>query len=93
MKFIVQFLLIVFVTFLSTPTIVSVIKKSKDTSYFYAMSEEEHAHKEIKVECSVEEPLTLCIFPLPTSSLIPSKNVAKHDAIASTIFIPPPEQV
>jgi hypothetical protein len=54
MKLAVNILLIVFVTFLSTPTIVSVIKKSTDTSYFYSMSEEELTHKEVKAEFKFE---------------------------------------
>jgi len=92
MKLAVNLLLIVFVTFLSTPTIVSVIKKSTDTSYFYSMSEEELTHKEVKAEFKFET-LTLVFFSPQTSNLILSENLSKHDNIASTIFIPPPEQV
>lgn len=92
MKLAVNLLLIVFVTFLSTPTIVSVIKKSTDTSFFYSMSEEELTHKEVKAELKFET-LTLAYFPEKTSRVILSENLLKHDNIASTIFIPPPEQL
>lgn len=92
MKLAVNILLIIFVTFLSTPTIVSVIKKSTDTSYFYSMSEEELTHKEVKAEFKFET-LSLVFFPLPSSRVISSENLLKHNNIASSIFIPPPEQV
>jgi hypothetical protein len=93
MKLAVNILLIVFITFLSTPTIVSVIKKSTDTSYFYSMSEEELTHhKEVKAELKFET-LTIAYFPEKTSRVILTENLLKHDNIASTIFIPPPEQV
>ena len=92
MKLAVNILLIVFVTFLSTPTIVSVIKKSTDTSYFYSMSEEELTHKEVKAEFKFET-LSLVFFVPQLSRVISSENLLKHNNIASSIFIPPPEQV
>jgi hypothetical protein len=93
MKFAVKLLLIVFITFLSTPTIVSVIKKSTDTSYFYGMSEEELAHKEVKAELKFEPALTFNFVESKSSGPVLSENLSKHDNIASSIFIPPPEQV
>ncbi|WP_309641355.1 hypothetical protein [Flavobacterium sp.] len=93
MKFIAKLLLILFITFLSTPTIVSLIEKKTDTSCFYSTSEEEQIHKEVKAELKLEPEYTLVTFPITTSSLILSENLSKHDHIASKIFIPPPEQV
>ncbi|WP_298225092.1 hypothetical protein [Flavobacterium sp.] len=93
MKLIAKLFLIVFIAFLATPTIVSVIKKSTDTSYFYSSSEEELVHKEVKAELKLEPTYALILFQTTTSSLIHSENLSKHDNIASTIFIPPPEQV
>jgi ABC-type uncharacterized transport system permease subunit len=93
MKFAVKFLLIVFVVFLSTPTIVSVIKKTTNTSFFYSMSEEELKHKEIKSDFHFEEALTISFPSSITSGLILSENLSRHDNVASAIFIPPPEQV
>ena len=93
MKIMAQLLLFVFITFLATPTIVSVIKKSADMSVFYSFSEEEKAQKEIKAifNCDLENvPNNLSQL---NSSLIHSENLSKHDKIASKIFIPPPEQV
>ncbi len=93
MKITAQILLLVFITFLVTPTIVSVIKKNADMSVFYSFSEEEKTHKEIKAVISFDHPnSTLHILPL-NSRIIHSENLSKHDKIASKIFIPPPEQV
>ena len=75
------------------PTIVSLIEKSTNTSYFYSMSEEEQVHKGLKVLIKFEPAFILTVTPTNTSSLIHSENHSKHDNIASTIFIPPPEQV
>ena len=86
-------LLFVFISFLLTPTIVSLIEKDSDTSIFYSFSEEEKAHKEIKAvfisHISFEDLPELSI----NSNLILSENLSKHDKITSSIFIPPPEQV
>lgn len=92
MKLLANLFLVVFITFLSTPTIVSLIEKKTDTSYFYSMSEEEQVHKEIKAELKQID-YTVTFFQVSKSSLILSENLSKHDNIASTIFIPPPEQV
>lgn len=48
MKLVARILLFIFIAFLSTPTIVTVMKKSSDTSIFFSFSEEEHSHKELK---------------------------------------------
>jgi hypothetical protein len=93
MKITVHILLFVFISFLLTPTIVSLIEKDSDTSIFYSFSEEEKAHKEIKAvfisHISFEDSPQLSI----NSNLILSENLSEHDKIASSIFIPPPEQV
>ena len=94
MKLAVKILLIVFITFLSTPTIVSLIEKSTDTSCFYCMSEEEQMNKEIKAEFNFEPFSIVLPNHFKTSNqIILSENLSRHDNIASTIFIPPPEQV
>lgn len=78
-----------FVSFLATPTIVSVINKSCDTSFFYSVSEEELSHKAVK-----EHKLQLhtgYIFKLQKlSTEIISENMLKHDNITFIIFSPPP---
>jgi len=93
MKLTVNILLFIFISFLSTPTIVSMIEKSCDTSYFFSMSEEELTHKEIKAEFRLGNELSIGYFQNKSSSLILSENLSKHDNISSAIFIPPPEQM
>ncbi|MFT3793241.1 hypothetical protein [Flavobacterium sp.] len=92
MKFAAKIVLLLFVVFLATPTVVSVIKKSCDTSYFFSMSEEEH-HKEVKAEYRFHHDITFVNLSGNTSGLILSENLSKHDNVSATIFIPPPEQV
>lgn len=91
MKSAARLVLLLFVLFISTPTIVSLIEKSTDTSYFYSMSEEELSHKEIKAEFKVHEYHFIDLSGR-TTSLILSENLSKHDNVSGTIFIPPPEQ-
>jgi len=81
-----------FITFLSTPTIVSLIKNGCDTTIFYSMSEEEQVHKEVK---EVKAELKFNNFDFAaiskmTSSLIISDNLLKHDNVSASIFSPPP---
>ena len=93
MKLATQILLFVFITFLITPTIISVIKKNADTSVFYSFSEEEKAHKEVKVVLNFDVVNIPVNFSNLNSGLIHSENLSKHDKIASKIFIPPPEKI
>ena len=91
MKSTVYIVLVMFVTFLMTPTIVSVINNSCDTSYFYSMSEEELSHKAIKeikdIHHTEEDVFRLVKL---NSSLIVSDNQLKHDNVTPSIFSPPP---
>lgn len=93
MKLIAQILLFVFITFLLTPTIVSAIEKSTDTSITYSFFEEEQSHKQIKAIFHFDVAYEIIHVSELTSSLILSENLSKHDVIASTIFIPPPDLV
>ena len=93
MKLIAQILLFVFITFLLTPTIVSAIEKSTDTSITYSFFEEEQSHKQIKAIFHFDVAYEIIHVSELTSSLILSENLSKHDIIASTIFIPPPDLV
>jgi hypothetical protein len=93
MKIVAKILLIVFIAFLSTPTIVSLIEKKANTSCFYGNSEEEQMHKEVKAEFKFDTAFEFLSFSYPTSSLILSENLSKHDNVASSILIPPPDQI
>jgi Na+-transporting NADH:ubiquinone oxidoreductase subunit NqrB len=91
MKLIARILLFVFVAFLSTPAIITVIKKSSDTSVFFSCSEEELGHKELKA--AVYHPVFEheLVIPVHTESkLIVSENIVKLDNISPSIFAPPP---
>ena len=94
MKFVVKILLVVFLVFLSTPTIVSMIEKSTDTSFFFDLSEEEEeSQKEFKADFKFYSALEFVAFSIDTSNLILSESLSKHDNISATIFVTPPEQV
>lgn len=94
MKFVVKILLVVFLVFLSTPTIVSLIEKSTDTSFFFDLSEEEEeSQKEFKADFKFYSDIEFVTFSVSTSNLILSEDITKHDNIAATIFVTPPEQV
>ncbi|AWI27305.1 hypothetical protein [Flavobacterium pallidum] len=85
-------MIIIFLTFLATPTIVSLIKKSSDTSVFFNMSEEELVHKEVK-ELKAELKIfhyDFFNFEKHTSGLIISENQSRHDNVTPSIFSPPP---
>jgi hypothetical protein len=93
MKMISKILLLLFLTFLVTPTIVTVIEKSSDISIFYSVSEEENAHKEIKVLFCSESPSETVTTEELSSNVILSENLSKHDNITASIFLPPPNKV
>ncbi len=82
-----------FMAFLATPTVVSLIEKSAETAAFFSMTEEELSHKEVKVETKVSTHVHLLYLTDLTSGIICYENLSKHDNVFATIFIPPPEQV
>ena len=94
-KFFAGLLLAVFVIFLSTPTVVTLIKKSTDTSIFYSFAEEE-IHKEIKqVKAEIKQQFDYPFLDIQIekNSLIISENLSRHDNATSEIFSPPPELI
>jgi hypothetical protein len=89
----VKLVLVLFITFLSTPTIVMLIEKNSDVSIFYTFSEEE-IHKDLKlIKADLRHNCEFVFTDLSkiTSSKIVSKNVSKHDNVVDEIFSPPPE--
>jgi hypothetical protein len=93
MKIIVKLLIVFFLTFLSAPTIVSIIEKKCDISFFYDNSETEDFQKDLKTEF-IFEPFTFIVFnPQKKSSKILSDNLSKHDTISKKIVIPPPDTI
>lgn len=95
MKFFARLVLTIFVIFLSTPTVVTLIKKSSDTSVVYSFSEEE-IHKEIKeVKAEVKQHFDYPFLDLKINknTAIISENLSRHDNVTSEIFSPPPELI
>ena len=93
MKFTVKIVIFVFFIFLSTPTIVSLIEKNTDISFYYSAAELEDMHKDVKLEFKFDT-FSFAFFNLPKMSIIVlSENLSKHDNISSSIFIPPPDLV
>jgi len=91
MKTAARFVIFMFLFYLATPTLVTVIKKTTDTSCFFSMNEEEHAHKELKVEFLFNQPLQLPGFAAEDPRGVLSANFSLHDNVAASIFLPPPE--
>jgi hypothetical protein len=93
MKILPKMFLILFIAFLVTPAVITVIEKSADISIFYTVSEEEHVHKEIKTFFYLEKPAEISAPSKISSGVILSENLSNHDKITSSIFIPPPNEV
>lgn len=91
MKLLVQIILILFITFLVTPTVVSIIEKKTDVSIFYSLAEEE-IHKELKEVKAEIKTYDYPIVTLPQKKLkVVSEKLSEHDKVSSVIFSPPPE--
>jgi len=94
MKVLVSFLVFLLITFLSTPTIISVLDKDADISYFYTLSEEEEnqvSFDEIKsVALSSQELLSLFYNSSVTLNVAMVANLSFTN-LAHQIFSPPPE--
>ena len=91
MKFVVKLLIVFFLTFLSAPTIVSLMEKNSDISFFYDNSETEEFQKELKTEFIFVSYTFIVFNPKKNSCKILSNNLSKHDDISKKIVIPPPD--
>jgi hypothetical protein len=93
MKLVARILLFIFITFLSTPTIVQAIKKSNSATMSISLSEEE-VHKELKlvVHPTILEHEVLLPICIEKKTII-SENIVKLDNISPSIFAPPPNLV
>lgn len=91
MKNLIKVVVVLFVFFLSTPTIVSLCEEKIDTSIFYSVSEEEIVNKELKSEFVINSEYQQYNFYQSKPLQIHSKLLLKHDAVSSKIFIPPPD--
>jgi hypothetical protein len=94
MKILVNIVAFLFITFLSTPTIISMIDKDVDTSYFYNMCEEEENHvpfNEIKSLPSVDFSFTNFSSDNLFTLNVSIEHDLSFDNLAHQIFSPPPE--
>lgn len=93
MKILANIVLILFVTFLATPTIVGFLKSNADTSIVYSFSEEE-IHKEVKeIPVSIGDILQVPAIVFTEKSIVINiDNEQKHDNVSEEIFSPPPER-
>lgn len=92
MKSVARILMILFITFLSTPTIVTLIEKNTDVSLFYSFSEEE-VHKEFKADLRQNFDYPFLDIEINNDTKIISENLLQHDKVSEEIFSPPPELV
>lgn len=95
MKYLVNIVLLVFITFLSTPTIVSVVDcDDTDISVFYSFAEEEIQKELQEVKAHPQAEFQLSVFlPAKESTVIKSENLQRHDNVFEEIFCPPPETI
>jgi hypothetical protein len=98
MKLVASTLLFLFITYLSTPSIIMWFENNADVSIAYDFSEEDNQNenkevKEIKSDFTFKTPSEFIVFTSNYSKNIISENESKHDAISEEIFIPPPKLI
>jgi hypothetical protein len=91
MKKLASILLFLFILFLITPTVVSVIENDADISVVSNFSEEEQVQKDIKLLFYFEQIPNRLYLPSVTNQFVSFENTLKHNDISLGIFIPPPE--
>ncbi|MFN7043717.1 MAG: hypothetical protein ACK4M1_00855 [Flavobacterium sp.] len=97
MKLLVNIFLFVFISFLSTPTLIGMVDKEADTSYFYSMCEEEENHapfNEIKTVPTTNYSLNHFSFgQLARFNVHIDFELMPFDNLAHQIFSPPPNLI
>ena len=95
MKVLSTLVLLIFVLFLATPTIVSAIDKTVDTSYFFNLSEEEShsSFNEIKSIPAIYSIPLIVDFEGLQKVQLSILNEKKVTSIKPNVFLEPPELV
>lgn len=95
MKTVVSIVLFLFISFLSAPTIISLIEKNTDISMFYNSNEEEFHKDYIEIKADLSHDYEFVFVKLSYSKIakIISENLSRHDNVSEEIFSPPPELV
>lgn len=92
MKSTVFTLLLIFVSFIAYPTILSITYSHIDTSVFYNLAEEEEERRGAEIYEVLEEKLIQYDFwSLHSNSKINSKYVKRYDDVSREVFSPPPD--
>lgn len=94
MKAVVYIVILLFVSFLSLPTIVGLLDDNDtDISIVYNMSEEEEVHKtfSLKEALKTSKQVFSLRFEMPLSKKIVVENHIQYDSVLEEIFSPPPE--
>ncbi len=93
MRIIVKLFILFFLTFLSTPTILSIVEKKEAISMSYDNFESNEYQKELNINF-IFSSLTFPLFIIKKKSItILSENLNKHDSISKKIVIPPPDTI
>lgn len=91
MKILVSIVLLLFISFLAVPTIVSLLDDDSDVSISYNLNEEE-VHKELQeIKAGPSEFSFSFLKAIKKSSKITSNNLRVHKRVFGDIFSPPPE--
>lgn len=96
MKFLVKIVLVLFIAFIAMPTVIGLVDKNVDTTYFYSMTEEEEnlsSFNEIKmVNHHIDFLSSILKEPKLKKVFIPfdERTNCKY---SSTILLPPPELI
>lgn len=90
MKFAVKIVLLMFLIFLSTPTIIGLLSDDTDSCMVYSTCEEE-SHKDIKVEVKALISESSFIIVQKKIAIIFFNYLLKHDNVSKDILSPPPD--
>jgi hypothetical protein len=92
MKLRITFVLLLFLTFLSLPTIIGFLNSDADMSMVYSMSEEEESHKTISVKEAIKtkKDVFFICYEWTSTKKITSENHIQYDDVLEEIFSPPP---
>ena len=97
MKLLVNIFLFIFIIFLATPTLIGMVDKEADTSYFYTMCEEEENHSpfnEIKtVQTTNYSVIHFSFGELAKLNVLMEHDLLSFDNLAHQIFSPPPHLI
>ncbi|OIQ20088.1 MAG: hypothetical protein BM557_05285 [Flavobacterium sp. MedPE-SWcel] len=99
MKAFIGILILLFLSFLAAPTIVSLLDDSSDISIAYDLSEEEkEVDKELELELELQEvkagpnEFAFCFLNIiEQSSKVMPNNLQIHKNVFGDVFSPPPE--